>query len=124
MSHYAYELNESTTYIKKIKYDEILTKIKKEVEKPEWNCFGWRNSVLNAETFEDVMYEFNIQLIDVNDDLARPVIEDVYVSAFFGTLLEIVAPFMTDGTMTIDDEYDQFEIIFKNGKMKKKLIKR
>ena len=115
MGTYAYELKEATTFIKKENFDEVLEKIKAEVETPRWSGYGWRQYVLNAETLEDVAKEFNIQLIDEGDENYRPYINDVYVSNFFKDLIHIVAPYMTDGEIQVDDEYDTVTIAFEDG---------
>lgn len=117
MSHYAYEVKEATTTINKKDFENVLSKIKKEVATDKWVHYGWRNNMLNAETLEDVASEFNIQLADEGNGNYRPVINNVYVSNFFPKLIEIVAPFMTDGELVIDNEYNIVTIAFKNGQV-------
>lgn len=118
MGHYAYELEESTTLINKADFDTVLSKIKKEVNKDKWKGYGWRDSVLNAKTLEDVITkEFGIQLVDEDEGYYRPVINNVYVSNFFSYLIEIVAPFMTDGEIRVDDEYGIKTIEFEDAKV-------
>lgn len=116
MGHYAYELKEATTTINKENFNEVLSKIKEEVGTDRWSCYGWRQDVLEAETLEDVAKVFNIQLVDEGDDNYRPYINDVYVSNFFKYLINIVAPYMTDGEIQVDDEYDTVTIKFEDGK--------
>ena len=116
MGHYAYELKEATTTINKKNFDEVLTKIKEEVETDRWKSYGWRQSVLEAETLEDVVKEFNIKLVDEGEGNYRPYINDVYVSNFFKYLISIVAPYTTDGEIQVDDEYDGVTIKFEDGK--------
>ena len=116
MGHYAYELKEATTTINKENFNEVLSKIKEEVGTDKWKSYGWRQSVLNAETLEDVAKEFNIKLVDEGEDNYRPYINDVYVSDFFKYLINIVAPYMTDGEIQVDDEYDEVTIIFNDGR--------
>ena len=115
MGHYAYELTEATTFINKKHFDKVLTKIKNEVKQDRWRGYGWRDAVLNTETLEDFAKEFNIQLIDEGNDNYRPYINDVYVSDFFRPLIHIIAPYMTDGEIKVDDEYDTVTIEFDNG---------
>ena len=115
MGHYAYELKEATSFINKKDFNTVLEKIKEEVKTPKWSCYGWRNSVLKAETLEDFAKEFNIQLVEEENDNYRPEINDVYVSNFFRYLIEIIAPYMTNGEININDEYDDVLIVFENG---------
>ena len=81
-----------------------------------WKSYGWRDYVLNAETLEDVAKEFNIKLVDEGEGNYRPYINDVYVSNFFKYLINIVAPYMTDGEIQVDDEYDTVTIEFTDGR--------
>lgn len=116
MGHYAYELKEATTFINKENFNEVLEKIKEEVRTDKWSGYGWRDAVLNAETFEDVTREFGIELIDEGDGNYRPFVNGIYVSNFFKYLIDIVAPYMTDGEIQVDDEYSKVTVIFENGK--------
>ena len=116
MGRYVYELKEATTTINKGNFNEVLTKIKEEVGTSRWSCYGWKQHVLEAETLEDVAKIFNIQLVDEGDGNYRPVINDVYVSDFFKYLINIVAPYMTDGEIQVDDGYDTVTIEFEDGK--------
>jgi hypothetical protein len=115
MGHYAYELKEATTFINEENFDEVLVKIIEEVATDKWKGYGWRDSVLNAVSFEDVAREFGIELIDERDGNYRPFINGVYVSSFFKYLIHIVAPYMSDGEMQVDDEYGVTIIVFENG---------
>ena len=116
MGNYAYELKETTTTINKANFDEILAKIKEEVMLHLWWNYGWRENVLKAETLEDVTKEFGIELIDEGNGNYRPYINGIYVSNFFKYLVDIVAPYMTDGEIQVDDEYSKVTVIFENGK--------
>lgn len=118
MGHYAYELKEATTFINKENFNEVLTKIKEEVGTDKWSGYGWRDAVLNAEIFEDVTKEFGIELIDEGNGDYRPFINNIYVSNFFKYLIHIVAPYMSDGEIQVDDEYGVVTIIFENGEAK------
>ena len=97
MGAYADELKEATTFINKKDFDEALMKIKEAVNTDRWSGYGWKHHVLNAKTLEDVATTFGIQLIDEGDDNYRPVIQNVYVSQFFDYLINIIAPYMTNG---------------------------
>jgi len=114
MSHYAYELKEATTFVNEKDFDKILVKIKEEVSAVKWQGYGWRNEVLNASRLEDVVGEFNILLMHEGNGYFRPIINDVYVSNFFSYLIDIVAPYMTDGEIVVNDEYDDVTIAFKD----------
>lgn len=116
MGHYAYELHKATTTMNKENFDEVLVKIKEEVSKDKWKGYGWRDAVLNAETFEEALEEFGILLEYEGNGNYRPVINDVYVSNFFGSLTHIVAPYMTDGEIQVEDDYGVVDIIFEDGK--------
>lgn len=112
MSFYAYELKEATTYINKKVFSIVLEKIKQEVRKNKWKCYGWRKTVLDADTLEDVAKEFDIQLANEGDGYYRPVIDGTYISDFFDCLIEIVAPYMTEGEIVVNAEYDIVKIKF------------
>ena len=116
MGTYAYELKEATTFINKENFEQVLFEIKLEVETSQWAGYGWRDHVLDAKTLEDVAKIFGIQLIDEGDGNYRPVINDVYVSQFFDYLIDIVAPYMSDGEIQVNDGYDVVIIEFKDGK--------
>lgn len=118
MGNYAYELKEATTLINKKDFSKVLEDIKNEVRKKEWKCYGWRDDVLNAETLEDIARIFNIKLTYEGNGFYRPVVNNVYVSYFFKDLIKIVAPYMTDGKIMINDEYDDIVITFCNKQVK------
>ena len=117
MGYYAYELHKATTTMNKESFDEVLTKIKEEVGKDKWKGYGWRDSVLNAETFEEALEEFGILLEDEGNGNYRPVINDVYVSNFFESLAYIVAPYMTCGEIEVEHDYGAVTIVFEDGKV-------
>lgn len=117
MGHYAYETKDATTFIDMSGF-ELVEDIKNAVRMEKWNCYGWRNDVLKAETVEEIANVFNIKLVDEEDGYCRPVIDCVYVSHFFSDLIKIVAPYMTDGVIEVDDEYNIVTITFENGKSK------
>lgn len=119
MGHYAYEIEKITTFINKEDFNKVLDRIKEEVNKDKWKGYGWRDSVLNAKTLEDVAKEFGIQLTDEGGGYYRPVINGVYVSNFFTYLIDIVAPFMTYGEIKVDNEYGIVTIVFENGEVQR-----
>lgn len=112
MSHYIYDLEDSTTTINRKDFNTVLAAIKQEVEKPKWNCYGWKDDVLKAETLEEVAWIFDIGLCNVSDGNYRPVFAGTYASDFFKYLLEIVTPYMSIGKIVIADGYGKKLINF------------
>ena len=118
MGNYAYETDYATTTINKRNFDKVLAKIKEEAATEQWKGFGWRDSVLKAETFEDVAEKiFGIELVDEGGGDYRPYIDGTYVSSFLKNLIDIVAPYMSNGEILIEDDYGEVNIIFENGKV-------
>lgn len=113
MGRYFNEYTESTTSINKNNFDIVLSKIKTAASSPKWKQYGWRNDILRAESFYDVMKEFGIELSDDGGDNFKPIFRHVYVSDFFKDLLNIVTPYMSDGHIIVDDGYTIMTITFK-----------
>ena len=118
MSHYANELQKVTAFIHEENFDKVLNDIKNTVATKRWLGFGWRENVLNARTLEDFTNEFAIKLVDEGNGYFRPVIKNVYVSTFFEDLIYIIAPYMTNGEIVVDDEYNNVTITFDDGKVR------
>lgn len=115
MSHYAYEVQDATTRINRSDF-EVVERIKDAARTEKWCGYGWRNELLDATTIEEVAEIFGIELVDEGEGYYRPFIDEVYVSHFFETMIDIVAPYMTDGVIKVDDEYNIVTIVFENGK--------
>ena len=119
MSHYAYEVQEATSFLDKENFELLggVEEIKNVVRTEKWCGYGWRNSVLEATTADDIARIFSVQLVDEGAGFYRPVIEDAYVSNFFKELINIVAPYMTDGEIKVDEEYNIVTIKYEDGKV-------
>ena len=114
MSTYINELTEATTTINKSDFNEVLAKIKYAASADKWTQYGWRNDVLQAKTLIDVMNIFNIELSGDENGNYRPIINNVYLSSFFDDLVHIIAPYMTDGKIIVDDGYFTTIVTFNN----------
>lgn len=117
MSTHISECIEATTTMNKDDFDTVLANIKTAASLPKWKRYGWKDTVLEAKTFNDVMKEFNIGLVDMGNGNYRSVFNHVYVSDFFKDLLNIVTPYMTDGEIIVDDSYTITTITFNNNHM-------
>ena len=117
MSHYANEFREATCYINRADFVEAAAKIRGACQTEEWVGYGWRDDLLDAYDLFDVGNIFNIGFEPVYGNYYRPVIKDVYVSRFFDTMIKVVAPYMTNGIMEIDDEYGTHIIEYLNGEL-------
>lgn len=115
MSHYATEIKKATCYIHKSDFETVRKEIQSVVDRDGWLHYGWHDEVLKATTLEEILSEFNIRLVNEYGNYYRPVIEDVYVSSFFDTLIMIIGKYMTNGKIVVDDEYGIVTVKFKDG---------
>lgn len=117
MSHYAYEVQEATAYLDGDLASNLnlVEKIKNVARTEKWCGYGWRDRLLEAKSIFEIARIFGIQLVDEGMELYRPVIDGAYVSNFFKELIDLVAPFMTDGEINVDDEYNIVTIQFEDG---------
>ena len=118
MGDYAYEVQEATAFLDMDQFILCngIKQVQDVVRTEKWCGYGWRDELLEAKNAYDVAKVFGIQLIDEGVGFYRPVINDVYVSSFFKELINIVAPYMTDGIIKVDDEYNIVTIQFEDGK--------
>lgn len=115
MSHYATEIKKATCYIHSSDFETVRKEIQSVVNRDGWSHYGWHDEVLKATTLEEILSEFDIRLVNEYGNYYRPVIEDVYVSNFFDALIQIVANYMTNGKIKVDDEYGIVVVKFKDG---------
>ena len=118
MSHYAYEVEEATAFLDMdhfILFNGV-KRIQDAARTERWCGYGWRDELLKAQTADDVARIFGIGLVDEGAGFCRPIIDGIYVSRFFDTLIDIMAPFMTNGFIKVDDEYNIVTIVFEDGK--------
>lgn len=118
MSNYSYEVQEATSFLDMDKFILCggVKQIQDAARTEKWCGYGWRNDLFEAKNAYDVAKIFGIELCDEGVGFYRPVIENTYVSNFFETMIEVVAPYMTDGIIKVDDEYNIVTIKFEDGK--------
>lgn len=116
MSSYLYTKNGEITFNSEFA-DEMLAAIKKEANNKSWDNYGWVNEIRNAESLEDVLKEFEIDVKDIGNGWVSCTVNDAYNSSFLKTMLECTAEYLEDSEMQISNsDYDDILIVrIKNG---------
>ena len=115
MSHYATDIKKATCYMHIDDMEEVLGEIWETVK--TWNHYGWQSNVLEALTLPEALREFDIGIEHVYGNYYRPIFDETYCSAFFRELADIVAPYMTNGQIVVDNEYGIMTVGFEDGEL-------
>lgn len=116
MGSYLYTKNGEITFNSEFA-DEMLAAIKKEANNKSWDNYGWANEIRNAESLEDVLKEFEIDVEDIGNGWVSCTVNDAYNSAFLGVMLECTAEYLEDSEIEISnsDDDDILIVRIKNG---------
>ena len=85
--------------------------------------YGWRETVLNAATLQEIAEEFGVMLhpTDYPERCIIPILKETYRSSLFRDILPHISEFFDNGHIDmIDSDGRHYRVTFRNGKAKVK----
>lgn len=121
MSRYVSAINQTTAIVHEDDFANILADIKERALSEKYIGYAWRDELLDKVHLIDAMKVFGIELVNVGMFISgffSPVINDVYVSAFFKDMIQAFAPYAMGGIIVADSCGNCTTIDFKHGEVK------
>ncbi len=111
MSRYVTETKATTAAVNQDHFPVILAALKERAR--DFNGYSWQEDFLKAPDLFAALLEFGIFLESAGEGYYKPVIDDVYVSAFAKDIIRIFAPY-TIGEIHLTDGLYDIAIVYTN----------